>query len=45
LAQQELEDKNKLPQLKVAEKLYKQGIDQGLGNDDLSAVIEVLEEK
>ncbi len=45
LAQLELEDKNKLPQLKVAEKLYKQGMDLGMGNDDLSAVIEVLEEK
>lgn len=45
LAQDELENKNKLPQLKVAEKLYKQGIDQGLANNDLSAVIEVLEEK
>jgi 3-hydroxyisobutyrate dehydrogenase-like beta-hydroxyacid dehydrogenase len=45
LAQDELENKNKLPQLKVAEKLYKQGIDQGMGNQDLSAVIEVLEEK
>lgn len=45
LAQLELDDKNKLPQLKVAEKLYKQGIDLGRGNDDLSAVIEVLEEK
>lgn len=45
LAQNELEDKNKLPQLRVAEKLYKRGIDQGIGNQDLSAVIEVLQEK
>ncbi len=45
LAQIELEQKSKLPQLKVAEKLYKKGIDQGMGNQDLSAVIEVLEEK
>lgn len=45
LAQLELEDKNQLPILKISEKLYKQGIDQGLGNEDLSAVIEVLEEK
>jgi 3-hydroxyisobutyrate dehydrogenase-like beta-hydroxyacid dehydrogenase len=45
LAQLELENKNKLPQLKVAEKLYKQGIDQQMSNEDLSAVIEVLEEK
>lgn len=45
LAQKELESKNKLPLLKITERLYKQGIDQGLANDDLSAVIEVLEEK
>jgi 3-hydroxyisobutyrate dehydrogenase-like beta-hydroxyacid dehydrogenase len=45
LAQKELESKNKLPLLKITERLYKQGIDQGLAKDDLSAVIEVLEEK
>ncbi len=45
LAQIELEQKSKLPQLKVSEKLYKKGIDQGMGNQDLSAVVEVLEEK
>jgi 3-hydroxyisobutyrate dehydrogenase-like beta-hydroxyacid dehydrogenase len=45
LAQQELEDKSSLPLLKVAEKLFKKGIDKGLGNQDLSAVVEVLEEK
>lgn len=45
LAQIELEQKSKLPQLKVSEKLYKKGIDQGMGNQDLSAVVEVWEEK
>jgi 3-hydroxyisobutyrate dehydrogenase-like beta-hydroxyacid dehydrogenase len=45
LAQDELEEVNILPQLKVAEKLYKAGMNKGLGNDDLSAVIKVLEEK
>lgn len=45
LAQLELEDKNQLPILKISEKLYKQGIDQGLAEADLSAVLEVLEEK
>lgn len=45
LAQQELEDKSSLPLLKIAEKLYKKGIDEGMGNEDLSAVVEVLQRR
>lgn len=45
LAQLELEDKGALPLLKVSEKLYKKGMDEGLGNEDLSAVVKVLEVK
>lgn len=44
LAQKELDNPNSLPLLKTSEKLYHQGIKNGFGDEDLSAVIKVLEE-
>lgn len=35
-------DKNRLPILKLVEKLYSKGIKQGLSDQDLSAILEVL---
>jgi 3-hydroxyisobutyrate dehydrogenase len=44
LAQLELDNPSTLPLLKTSEKLYKTGMKKGYGNEDLSAVIKVLEE-
>lgn len=43
LALEELKKGSPLPLLKISEKLYKKGMDNGFGNEDLAAVIKVLE--